>query len=102
VIEQNAKARWLPLATTLPYNKIDMLMLRSHILIKLVPGFESEALTKIRATPGIVEVSPLFGHWDAIAIGEAESLRALSMLVINQIRGIQGIEQTETLLHGDF
>ena len=77
-------------------------MLRSHILIKLVPGFESEALSKIRATPGIVEVSPLFGHWDAIAIGEAETLRALSMLIVSQIRGIQGIEQTETLLHGDF
>ena len=77
-------------------------MLRSHILIKLVPGFESEALSKIRATTGIVEVSPLFGHWDAIAIGEAETLRALSMLIVNQIRGIQGIEQTETLLHGDF
>ena len=102
MIEQNAKARWLPLATTLPYNDIVMPMLKSYILIKLVPGFESEALSKIRATTGIVEVSPLFGHWDAIAIGEAESLRSLSMLVINQIRGIQGIEQTETLLHGEF
>jgi len=76
--------------------------LRGYILIKLVPGFESEALSKIRATPGVVEVSPVFGHWDAIAIGEAESLHALSMLIINQIRGIQGIEQTETLLHGEF
>jgi len=76
--------------------------LRGYILIKLVPGFESEALSKIRATPGVVEVSPVFGHWDAIAIGEAQSLHALSMLIINQIRGIQGIEQTETLLHGEF
>jgi DNA-binding Lrp family transcriptional regulator len=77
-------------------------MLRGYILIKLVPGFESEALSKIRATSGIVEISPVFGHWDAIAIAEAQSLHTLSMLIINQIRGIQGVEQTETLLHGEF
>jgi len=79
-----------------------MPMLRGYILIKLVPGFEADALSKIRATPGVVEINPVFGRWDAIAIGEAESLHALSMLIINQIRGIQGVEQTETLLHGEF
>ncbi len=79
-----------------------MLMLKGYILIKLVPGFEEEALSRIRATPGVVEVSPLFGHWDAIAIGEAQSLQALSMLVVKQIRGMQGVEQTETLLQGEF
>ena len=67
-----------------------------------MPGFESEALWKIRAAPDIGGASPLFGRWDAIAIDEAESLHTLSMLIINQIRGIQGIEQTETLLHSDF
>lgn len=76
--------------------------LRGYILIKLVPGFEADALSKIRATQGVVEINPVFGRWDAIAIGEAESLHALSMLIINQIRGIQGVEQTETLLHGEF
>jgi DNA-binding Lrp family transcriptional regulator len=75
---------------------------KGYILIKLVPGFEEEALSRIRATPGVVEVSPLFGHWDAIAIGEAQSLHALSMLVVKQIRGMQGVEQTETLLQGEF
>jgi len=75
---------------------------KGYILIKLVPGFEEEALSRIRATPGVVEVSPLFGHWDAIAIGEAQSLQALSMLVVKQIRGMQGVEQTETLLQGEF
>ncbi|MFC2039186.1 Lrp/AsnC ligand binding domain-containing protein [Chloroflexota bacterium] len=76
--------------------------LRSYILIKLVPGFETEALRKIRATPGVIEVSAVFGHWDAIASAEAQSLSALSGLVISQIRGIQGVQDTETLLHGEF
>lgn len=77
-------------------------MLRGYILIKLVPGFEAEALSKIRATPGVAEVSPVFGHWDAIAIAEAQTLQVLSRLVINEVRGIQGVQETETLLHGEF
>ena len=79
-----------------------MPILKGYILIKLVPGFEAEALSKIGVTPGVVEVSPLFGHWDAIAIVEAQSLHELSMIVVKQIRGVQGVEQTETLLHGGF
>lgn len=77
-------------------------MVRSHILIRLLPGFESSALSQIRATPGVLEVNSVFGHWDAIAVAEAKSLHDLSRLVVNQIRGIQGVQQTETILHADF
>jgi DNA-binding Lrp family transcriptional regulator len=77
-------------------------MVKSYILIKLLPGFEANALSQIRATPGVLEVGSVFGHWDAIALAEAKTLRELSTLVINQIRGIQGVHDTETLVHGEF
>ena len=79
-----------------------MQRIKGYILIKLVPGLEAQALARIRATPGVVEVSPVFGHWDAIAVTEAQSLHVLSTLVINQIRGIQGVQDTETLVHGEL
>ena len=77
-------------------------MIKGYILIKLLPGFESSAMSQVRATSGVLEVNSLFGHWDAIAIAEAKSLHDLSRLVLNQIRGIQGVQDTETLVHGEF
>ena len=77
-------------------------MVKSHILIRLLPGFEASAMTQIRATAGVIEVNSVFGHWDAIAVAEANTINDLSRLVVNQIRGIQGVQQTETILHGEF
>jgi DNA-binding Lrp family transcriptional regulator len=77
-------------------------MVKGYILIKLLPGFESSAMSQIRATTGVSEVNSLFGHWDAIAVVEAKSLYELSRLVLNQIRGIQGVQDTETLVRGEM
>ena len=77
-------------------------MVKSYILIRLLPGFESAAMSQIRAVHGVLEINAVFGHWDAVAIAEAKSLSDLSKLIVNQIRGIQGVQQTETLLHGSI
>ena len=76
-------------------------MIKGYILIKLVPGFEAEALSQIRAIPGVSDVNLVFGRWDSIAIAEAKSLYELSRLVLGQIRGIQGVQDTETLVQGE-
>lgn len=75
-------------------------MIKGYILIKLVPGFESSALSQVGATAGVIEVNSVFGPWDAIAIAEAKSLSELATLIINQIRGIQGVQDTDTLVQG--
>jgi len=77
-------------------------MVKSYILIKLIPGFESDALSQIRSTPGVLDINSVFGHWDAVALAEAKNINDLSKLIINQIRGIQGVDSTETLLHGEI
>ena len=76
-------------------------MLKGYILIKLVPGFESTVLSSIRPIPGVLEVNPVFGHWDTVAIAEAKTLHELSSLVTSQIRGVQGVHDTEAMVHGE-
>ena len=75
-------------------------MVKCYILIKLVPGLESDALSQIRATPGVLEVNLVFGQWDAIAIAEAKSLFELTKTIISDVRSIQGVQDTTTLLQG--
>ncbi len=77
-------------------------MIKGYLLIKLVPGLESDALSKIRAIPGVTEVDLVFGRWDAIATTEAKSLFELSRIIIGEIRGIQGVQDTETLVQGEL
>ncbi|MBC8477799.1 MAG: Lrp/AsnC ligand binding domain-containing protein [Dehalococcoidia bacterium] len=72
------------------------------MLLKLVPGFESDALSHIRAVPGVSEVNLVFGQWDAIAITEAKSLFELSRIIVSEIRGIQGVQDTATLVQGEL
>jgi len=53
-------------------------MIKGYVLIKLITGLEADAVSKIRATRGVVDVKFIFGQWDAIAIAEAKSLFELS------------------------
>ena len=73
-------------------------MTRAHVLVRLTPGLEASAVGQIRTIPGVADIIMVFGRWDAIVTVEAKSLPALSRLVISQIRGIQGVQATETLV----
>jgi len=77
-------------------------MMKGYVLIKLVPGLEPEALSQIRATPGILEVNLVFGQWDAIAIAEAKTLFELTKIVVGEVRGIQGVQETTTVLQAEL
>jgi len=77
-------------------------MVKGYILLKLVPGLESSALSQISATQGVLEVNLVFGQWDAIAIAEAKSLFELSRIIVSEVRGIQGIQDTATLVQGEL
>ncbi len=78
------------------------MMVKGYLLIKLVPGLESDALSQIRAIPGVSDVNLVFGQWDAIATTEAKSLFELSRIIIREIRGIQGVQATETLVQSEL
>ena len=77
-------------------------MTKGYLLIKLVPGFEEEALSQIRATQGIVDVTLVFGQWDAIAVAEAKTMFELTKIVVSEVRGVQGVQDTTTLLEAEL
>ncbi len=71
---------------------------KGYVLVRLVPGFEASAVSQISVVPGVKDIILVFGRWDAIISVEARTLTELSRLVISQIRGIQGVQVTETLV----
>jgi DNA-binding Lrp family transcriptional regulator len=77
-------------------------MVKGYLLIKLVPGLESDALSQIRAIPGIIDLNLVFGQWDAIAIAETKSLFELAKVIVGEVRSIQGVQDTTTLVQGEL
>jgi len=77
-------------------------MVKGYLLIKLVPGLESDALSQIRVIPGVTDVNLVFGGWDAIAIAEAKSLFELAKVIVGEVRSIQGVQDTATLVQGEL
>jgi len=77
-------------------------MVNAYVLVRLIPGFESNAMSQMRVIPGVKELITVFGRWDAIIQVEAKTMPALSRMVIGQIRGIQGVQATETLVAAEL
>jgi len=77
-------------------------MVNAYILVRLIPGLESSAMSQMRVIPGVKDVITVFGRWDAIVQVESKTIPALSRMVIGQIRGIQGVQATETLVAAEF
>lgn len=72
--------------------------MKAFVLCKLVAGLEQKALGQIRDIDGINDVHLTFGHWDAILTAEADTIDKLSGLIVREIRGIHGVQSTETLV----
>lgn len=77
-------------------------MVKGYLLVKLVPGLEADALSQIRAIPGVTDLNLVFGGWDAIAVAEAKTLFELSRIIVSEIRSIQGVQDTVTLVQGEL
>ena len=68
------------------------------VLLRLEAGKEEAVLAKIRNVKGVKKVQAVFGRWDIVATVEASDLNALTSLVIKNIRAIEGVSATETLV----
>jgi DNA-binding Lrp family transcriptional regulator len=58
---------------------------------------ESEVFNTLSKLPEVIEVHPLFGEYDIIAIIEAEDYESIGEIVIHKIKTINGITDTKTL-----
>ena len=74
--------------------------MKAFILVSLVPGLEANTISQIGALPGVEETDLVFGRWDVVVQVKAKNRPDLSRMVINQIRGLQGVQTTETLVGG--
>ena len=72
--------------------------MKAFVLCKLIAGLEQKAISQVRAINGITEVYLTFGSWDAILTAEADTIDKLSGLIVREIRGIHGVQTTETLV----
>jgi hypothetical protein len=73
-------------------------MIKRFIPRRLVPGLEADALTQIRTVRGVADLTLVLGGRDAVVQAEAKTRPARSRLAIGQIRGIRGVQASETLV----
>ena len=67
------------------------------VLISIAPAREHDVYTKLSKVSEIIELHPLFGEYDIIAKIEVEDFEKLGSIVVNKIRTIKGVIDTETL-----
>jgi len=79
-------------------------MMESFVLIKVGTGeqlnFAKTAKEEIAKIKGVVKVYGLFGRYDLIAHVKADDLDDLSRIIMDKIRSIAGVLNTESLIIG--
>jgi len=73
-------------------------MVTGLVLVKLLPGKEKQTLAKLKSLRSVVHMSAVFGRWDLVLDMETDDLPMLSNTVVHEIRSIQGVVSTETLV----
>lgn len=82
-----------------------MTILKAILLMKVVPGKEREILNKIISIQEVLEAGIILGDYDIYAIieiekqaGKEQLLSALFRIITHNIRSIEGITSTLTLI----
>ncbi len=68
------------------------------ILISCEPGRERDVYTQLLEMPTVSEVSVVYGELDLVARIDFESEREMSRTLIEDMRHVEGIRKTETLI----
>ena len=55
-------------------------------------------MQQIKNIRGVKDVYMTFGGWDAILVTESDTIDKLSGLIVREVRGIHGVQTTETLV----
>ncbi|HML03457.1 MAG TPA: Lrp/AsnC ligand binding domain-containing protein [Candidatus Bathyarchaeia archaeon] len=68
----------------------------AFVFINVKPGKEREVLEKLRKIKNVTESFELYGDYDIVVKVETEEKERLQAIIMRQIRGIKGIENTST------
>lgn len=72
------------------------------VLIKVKTGQERGTYESLMSTAAVKEVYPLFGEYDLITKIKAGSFDELSEIVVENVRGLDGVTETKTLTGATF
>ena len=75
---------WKDLATT-------------YVLVLCETGSEFKTLKELLRIPEIIEAKVTYGMYDIVCKIEASSMESIKDIIINDIRGIRQIKETQTL-----
>ncbi len=68
-----------------------------YVLINVSPGKEFEVHQKLEQLDSVKDATLLFGDYDIIAKLQAEDLSGIAVVVVENIRQIDGVIDTKTL-----
>jgi anthranilate phosphoribosyltransferase len=70
----------------------------AYVLLVVKPGEEAKVAHKLAAIKDIKDVSVVYGEYDIIAKVEKETMESLQNFLIKQIRSLDEIERTSTMI----
>lgn len=74
---------------------------KALVLIRTDPMAEKNMLKKLLSFEGVTEAHFIYGPYDEYCIIDCPSYDALNELVMNKIRGLEGIKSTTTCYLAD-
>jgi DNA-binding Lrp family transcriptional regulator len=73
-------------------------MARVYILANVLPGKDREIRETLRGIQGVAMADVVTGHYDLVAVLEADSMSEIFDSIIKKVRNIKGINRTETFV----
>ncbi|BCB95233.1 hypothetical protein JZK55_01550 [Dissulfurispira thermophila] len=73
-------------------------MARVYLLANVLPGKDVSIRDTMRGIKGVVNADVVTGHYDIIAVIEAENTSEIFDKILKKIRLIKGINRTETFV----
>ena len=74
----------------------------AFILLKTEPAREREVYSALLEVSEVVETHALYGEYDLLAIVECETSKNLTSILMEKLRQIKGVRETETLIAVDY
>ena len=72
------------------------------VLVRVSPKHEKDVFNKLSKLLEVIEIHSLFGEYDLLAKVESVGYESIGEIVVNKIRTIDGIIDTQTLAAIDY
>ncbi len=72
-------------------------MVTTYVLVLCETGYEFKMLKELLRIPEIIEARVTYGLYDIVCKIEASNMESIKDIIINDIRGIRQVKETQTL-----